>query len=83
MVAEPNFWKLDRFPVIYEQGKPKAVIVDVDSFAQVELILDNLLNREEEPEDALIAASLTLRRSLARAREQSAPADWEQELDEL
>ncbi len=83
MVAEPGFWRLERFPVVYEQGEPKAVIVDVDSFAQVELILDNLLNREGEPEDAVIAASLVLRQQLAKAREQAPSEDWEQELDEL
>lgn len=83
MVAEPGFWKLERFPVVYEQGKPKAVIVDVESFAQVELILDNLLNRESEPEDAVIAASLVLRQQLSKAREQTPSADWERELDEL
>lgn len=83
MVAQPGFWKRDRFPVLYEDGQPKAVLVDVDSFAQIELILDNLLVREGEAEDAVIAASLTLRRELARARQQAPSDDWERELDEL
>lgn len=83
MVAELGFWKLEQFPVVYEKGKPKAVIVDVDSFAQVELILENLLNRGEEEEDGIIAAARVLRKQLAKAREQAPSTDWELELDEL
>jgi hypothetical protein len=61
----------------------KAVLVDVASFAQIELIIDNLLNREEEPEDAILAASGILKQLIAQARQESPSADWEQELDEL
>lgn len=45
-------------------------IVDITSFDQMELIVDNLLNREEEPEDAILAASAVLRRLVAQARQE-------------
>lgn len=82
-MAETSFWTIERFPVVYEGGEPKAVLVDIASFAQVELILDNLLNREEEPEDDLLVASDALRQLLAEARAQPPSLDWERELDEL
>lgn len=82
-MTEVTFWDMDRLPVLYEHGEPKAVMVDLDLFAQVSLILDNLLNREDEPEDAIIAASTVLRSQLAAAQEQQPSADWERELDEL
>lgn len=82
-MAEVAFWDMSRLPVLYEHGKPTAVMVDVDVFAQVELILDNLLNREAEPEDAIIAASSVLRQQLAIARDLQPSANWERELDEL
>jgi hypothetical protein len=40
-------------------------------FDQMELIIDNLLNRDEEPEDAILAASAVLRRLVAQARQES------------
>ena len=82
-MAEATFWIRDRFPILYEGGKAKAVLVDIASFAQMELIVDNLLNREEEPEDAILAASALLERLVAQARQESPSPDWEQELDEL
>ena len=78
-----HFWTRDHFPVVYEQGEPKAVLVDITSFAQFELVMDNLLNREEEPEDAILAASDALKRLVAQVQQESASADWERELDEL
>jgi hypothetical protein len=78
-----NLWTRDRFPVVYEGGEPKAVLVDVATFEQVELILDNLLHRESEPEDAILVASGVLERLVARARQEHPTADWERELDEL
>ena len=82
-MAEATFWIRDRFPILYEGGEAKAVLVDITSFAQMELIMDNLLNREEEPEDAILAASAVLERLVAQARQESSSSDWEQELDEL
>jgi hypothetical protein len=82
-MTETTFWIRDHFPVLYEGDEAKAVLVDITSFAQMELIMDNLLNREEEPEDAILAASAVLQRLVAQARQEPASPDWEQELDEL
>ncbi len=78
-----QLWKLDRFPVLYEAGEAKAVLVDVASFAQIELILDNLFHRESEPEDALLTNSVALQQLLARSQQESPSANWRQELDEF
>jgi hypothetical protein len=72
----------DHFLVLYEGGEAKAILVDVASFAQMELIMDNLLNREEEPEDAILAASAVLQRLVAQARQEPASSDWEEEYDD-
>ena len=82
-MAETALWIRDRFPVVYEGSEAKAVLVDITSFDQMELIVDNLLNREEEPEDAILAASAVLQRLLAQARQEPISADWERELNEL
>jgi hypothetical protein len=80
-MAETTFWIQDRFPVLYEGGEARAVLADIASFAQIELIIDNLLNREEEPEDAMLAASPVLQRLVAQSRQEPPLLDWEQELD--
>jgi len=82
-MAETALWIRDRFPVVYEGSEAKAVLVDITSFDQMELIVDNLLNREEEPEDAILAASAVLQRLVAQARQEPISADWERELNEL
>ena len=83
-MEQQTFWIRERFPVVYEGTEAKAVLVDVDSFGQMEIIMDNLLNREEEPEDAVIAASRLLQRDLKKSRQTySVSDDWEQELNEL
>jgi hypothetical protein len=82
-MAETTFWVRDRFPVLYEDDEAKAVLVDITSFAQMELIIENLLNREEEPEDAILAASAVLQRLIAQARQEPASPNWEQEFNEL
>jgi len=82
-MAETTFWVRDRFPILYEEDEAKAVLVDITSFAQMELIIDNLVNREEEPEDAILAASAVLQRLVAQARQELPSPDWERELDEL
>ena len=78
-----QLWQRERFPVVYEAGEAKAVLVDVASFAQIELILDNLFHREPEPEDALLTDSEALQQLVARARQEPPSANWRQELDEL
>lgn len=78
-----SIWSLERFPVLSEAGQIKAVMVDIASFARIQLILDNLLNRQAEPEDAMLAASTTLKQLVASAQQEAPSSDWESELDEL
>lgn len=82
-MLDATFWKKDYFPVVYEGDVAKAVIVDVESFAQIELVLENLLNRDLEPEDAILASSDILKRLIEDARDSSPVDDWEASLDEL
>ena len=82
MITE-KFWSKDRFPVLYHDNEPKAVVVDMASFDKIELILDNLMHREAEPEDALLAASGLLDRLLAEAKDSEQSEDWVKELDAL
>lgn len=59
----------NQYPVIYEDGKETAVVVDIKSFQQIQLILDNLLNREQEPEDAIVAeAHILWQRMIQKAQ---------------
>ncbi len=44
----------DEFPVVYEQGKASAYIVNIRKFQEFELLVDNLLHLRKEDEDALI-----------------------------
>ncbi len=84
MAEETLFWRVDQFPVLYEHGEPKAVVVDLETFKRLELILDNLLNREPEPEDALIAESAELKQLIAQVQAVATPTpDWKQVIDEL
>ena len=78
-----QFWRQERFPIVYEAGEAKAVLVDMASFAQIELILDNLFHRDGEPEDALLAQAEALRQLVTRALQETPSTDWRQELDEL
>lgn len=82
-MTKTAFWTRERFPVVYEGGEAKAFLVDATSFAQIELVMDNLLNREEEPEDAILAASAVLKQLIAQARQEPPSTDWAQELNEL
>jgi hypothetical protein len=82
-MTETTLWIRDRFPILYEGGEAKAVLVDITSFDQMELIIDNLLNRDEEPEDAILAASAVLQRLVTQARREPPSSDWERELNEL
>ena len=77
-------WSRERFPVLYEGSSPKAVMVDINSFAQIELILDNLLNRKiAEAEDAILAASTELKQLVTRAQQEQPSSDWKQTLHAL
>jgi hypothetical protein len=78
-----NLWSREKFPIVYEGGEAKAVLVDVVSFAQIELILDNLFNREVEVEDAVLAASTVLDQLIMHAQKEKPSVDWEKELNEL
>ncbi|MCK6626586.1 MAG: hypothetical protein L6R45_15585 [Anaerolineae bacterium] len=78
-----NLWNRNRFPIVYEGNEAKAVLVDVESFTQIELILDNLFNREVEVEDAVLAASTILEQLITHAQKESPAVDWEKELNEL
>ena len=84
MTEEVLFWRAGRFPILYEHGQPKAVMVDLETFKRLELILDNLLNREPEPEDTLIAESAELKQLIAQVRTVATPMlDWKQVINEL
>lgn len=73
------------FPVVMEQGKPKAVLIDIAVLRQLQVIVDNLLNREAEPEDAVLATSEAFHRLLAKVEaETPTPSkDWRMELRAL
>jgi len=84
MSEEALLWRADQFPVLYEHGQPKAVVVDLETFKRLELILDNLLNREPEPDDTLIAESAELKQLIAQVRAVAMPMlDWKQVINEL
>jgi len=57
MMSAEKFWSRSRFPVVYEQNEAKAVMVDMATFEKVEMILDNLMNRDPETEDSLLKSS--------------------------
>ena len=79
-----TLWNARQFPMIYDHGQPTAVIVDLASFEQIEIVMDNLLNRGPEPEDSLIAQSEALCQLAAKVMATAEPlTDWEQALDEL
>jgi hypothetical protein len=55
--------------MIFEQGQPKAYIVDVQKYREFELLVDNLIDLREEGEDAILTESGVLEKLVARARE--------------
>ncbi|HET90014.1 MAG TPA: hypothetical protein ENN99_04625 [Chloroflexi bacterium] len=84
MAEETLLWRVDQFPVLYEHGQPKAVVIDLETFKQLELILDNLPNREPELEDALIVEAAELKQLVAQVRAVARPMpDWKQVISEL
>ena len=84
-IAQETFpWRIDQFPVLYEHGQPTAVVVDLETFKRLEFILDNLLNREPEPEDVLIAEAVELKQLIAQVQAAAVPMpDWKQVISEL
>ena len=84
MSEESLLWQVEQFPVLYEHGQPKAVMVDLETFERLGLILDNLLNREPEPEDDLVAEAVELKQLVALVRAVAEPMpDWKQTINEL
>jgi hypothetical protein len=41
----------DKFPIVYEAGKPQAVIVDVDTFDRIMQTLEHLQHLADDPEE--------------------------------
>lgn len=78
-----KFWSADHFPLVYENDKAKAVIVDIESFEKVEMILDNLMNRGAESEDNLLVASGLLKKLVGESKKISPSDNWRNELDGL
>ena len=77
-------WRANQFPILYEHGQPKAVVVDLETFKRLELILDNLLNRDLEPEDDLIAEVAELKELVAQVQAVATPMpDWKKVINEL
>ena len=74
----------NQYPIIYENGEETAVVVDIKTFRQIEFILDNLLNREQEPEDEIVAeASALWQRMMQEAKIEESASDWVEELHDL
>jgi hypothetical protein len=74
----------NQYPIIYENGEETAVVVDIKTFRQIEFILDNLLNREQEPEDKIVAeASALWQRMIQEAKTEDSASDWVAELHDL
>ena len=82
-----NPLKSEEFPVIYEQGKARAYIVDIQKFQEIKLLVDNLINLRKEDEDALIRDSGILDVLIARAKEEVAERGrskcWQEQIDAL
>ena len=66
-MTDTHLLSQDKFPVVYDGDKPTAVMVDMETFHRLQFIFDNLLEREGEPEDAVISASEWLKQILAGA----------------
>ncbi len=82
-MLDQQFWSKDRFPIVYEQNREKAVIVDIGSFEKIEMILDNLLNRAIEEEDRLLVTSGLIEQLLTEARATTPAQQWKSELNAI
>lgn len=76
-----NFLSQTQYPTLHENGEVTAVIVDIASFRQIKIILDNLRYRKEEPEDEIVAAASALwQRMIGDAKAEDSASDWVTEL---
>lgn len=57
--------------------------MDMESFEKIEMILDNLINRDLEPEDNILAASVLFQKIVNDAKKIEPAGDWRKELDEI
>ena len=74
-------WNAQRFPMIYDGDHAGVGARSAASFEQIELVMDNLLNRGPEAEDNLIVQSAALRRIAAKVMATAEPLDdWERAL---
>lgn len=80
-----TIFKEETFPIIYEKGKKKAVVMDIELFEKLEMILDNLLNRQPETEDEIISQSKFLKKIVAKYEniKSAGNIDWKTKLNEL
>lgn len=76
---------VDDFPIIYERGKESAVMVDIITFRKIQLIIENLIHRETEKEEELLADEKDLLDDLIETciQRKDYPEDWRAELDAL
>jgi len=82
MITE-KFWSKNRFPIVYENDEEKAIMIDIESYKKIELILDNLINREEESEDKILVASDLLKKLISETRKTTSDMDWRTELNAI
>jgi len=76
-----NFLSQNQYPTLHENGEVTAVVVDIASFRQIKIILDNLRHRKQEPEDEMIAAASALwQRMIGDAKTEDNTSDWVTEL---
>ena len=73
----------DLVPLPMPQMETQFDVLRSLTLEETELVMDNLLNREEEPEDAILVASGVLQRLVDRALQEPPSPAWERELDEL
>ncbi|OQX22233.1 MAG: hypothetical protein BWK80_31045 [Desulfobacteraceae bacterium IS3] len=59
MITE-NFWSINRFPILYENNIPKAVMVDIESYKKIGMILDSLMKQNPEIRDMISADSANI-----------------------
>ena len=78
-----KFWSTDRFPVVYQNNESIALMVDMESFEKIEIILDNLINRDSEAEDIFFLSSDILNKLINDSKSLPLSKNWRLELDEL
>lgn len=83
-MQQVNFLSQNQYPTLHENGEVTAVVIDINSFRQIKIVLDNLLNRKQEPEDEVVAAASALwQRMIQDAKLENSNSDWVAELDDL